>query len=123
MIRRIYILTAAFAIAGFIAFWTRHGFKTALAFLLGSAVSCGNLYLFDHLATVISPNQGARKPWATRAFISRYLLMFAGGYVIVKGLGVSPLAVLLGLLASTAAVVSSIVVDLLESLFTKSSTP
>ena len=121
-IRRLYLLTAFFAAAGFLAIWPMHGFKTAVAFLLGAMVSVGNLFLFGYLASAISPSPGESKPWEGRAFISRYLLMLAGGYVIVKALGVNPLAVILGLFASTAAVVSSIIIELFERLFSRSTT-
>jgi hypothetical protein len=121
-VRRMYFLTAMFGAAGFAAFWPMQGFKTALAFLLGAMVSAGNLFLFGYLSRAISPTPGESKPWEARAFISRYLLMLAGGYVIVKALGVNPLAVILGLLASTAAVVASVIIELFERLFTKSTT-
>ena len=121
-IRRVYILTAGLALAGFAALWPTQGFKTALAYLLGAAVSIGNLYLFGYLSRAISPAPGESKPWEARAFISRYLLLFAGGYAIVKVLGVNPLAVIVGLLASTAAVIASIIIELFERLFTRSTT-
>lgn len=121
-IRRIYWLTALFALAGFAAFWPLHGFRTAVAYLLGAVVSMGNLFLFGYLSRAISPAAGETKPWEARAFISRYLLLFAGGYVIVKALGVNPLAVIVGLLASTAAVIVSIIIELFERLFSRSTT-
>jgi hypothetical protein len=117
-----YWLTGVFAVAGFAGIWPGLGFKTALAFLLGALVSAGNLYLFGYLSRAISPSPGESKPWEARAFVSRYLLMLAGGYVIVKALGVNPLAVILGLLASTAAAVTSIIIELFERLFTRSTT-
>ncbi len=121
-IRRVYVFTVIIGVAGFVGTWPLHGFKTALAFLLGTAVSLGNLFLFGYLARAISPAPGETRPWEARAFISRYLLLFAFGYVIVKALGVSPLAVILGLLASTAAVVVSLIIELFERLFTRSTT-
>ena len=125
-IRRFYILTAVFALLGFAALWPQQGFKTAFAFLLGAAASFANLFLFGYLARAIAPassaTSSASKPWEARAFISRYLLLFAGGYVIVRFLGVSPLAVVSGMLVSTAAVVVAIVFELFERLFAKSTT-
>ena len=121
-IRRIYILTGVFGVAGFAAWWPMQGFRPALAYLLGALVALGNLYLFGYLSRAISPNPGESKPWEARAFISRYLLLFAGGYAIVKVLGVNPLAVVVGMLSSTAAAITSIVIELFERLFTKSTT-
>jgi len=116
-VKRIYILTAVIAAAGFAALWPTQGFKTALAFLLGALVSLGNLYLFGYVSRAISPRPGESKPWEARAFISRYLLLFAGGYAIVKVLGVNPLPVIVGMLASTAGVMTSLIFELLEHLF------
>lgn len=123
-IRRLYLLTDAFGVAGFLvlALWPSQGLKVASAFLLGAVASHGNLYLFHYLTRAISPGGGEKKPWEARAFISRYLLLFAGGYVIVKTLSVNPLAVVLGLLASTAAVVVSSISELFQSFFTRSTT-
>jgi hypothetical protein len=121
-IRRVYILTVTFGLIIFLGLWQRQGFKTALAYLLGALVSMANLYLFGYLSRAISPAPGESKPWEARAFISRYLLLFAGGYAIVRVLGVSPLAVIVGMLTSTVAVVASIVTELLQRLFTRSTT-
>ncbi len=115
--RRIYGLTGVFGAAGVAAFWVTQGWKSGLGFLLGALVSMGNLYLFGYVSRAISPQPGESKPWEARAFISRYLLLFAGGYGIVKVLGVNPLPVILGLLASTAGVISSLIIELLEHLF------
>ncbi len=121
-IKRLYILTGVFAAAGFAALWPVEGFKTALAYLLGAIVSIANLFLFGYLTRALSTVPGESKPWGARAFISRYLLLFAGGYAIVKVLGVSPLPVVVGMLASTAAVIVSIIIELFERLITKSTT-
>jgi hypothetical protein len=115
-------MTSAFGVIGFGGLWMTQGFRTALAFLLGALVSLGNLYLFGYLSKAISPAPGESKPWEARAFISRYLLLFAGGYAIVKVLGVSPLAVIVGMLTSTAAVIASLIIELFERLFTRSTT-
>lgn len=122
-IKRIYWLTGFFGLAGFVAMWARQDLKTGLAFVLGAAASAGNVFLFSYLTRAISPQAGQTKPWEGRTFITRYLLMFALGYVIVKALSVNPLAVILGLLASTAAAVTSIIIELVENLFGKAKTP
>jgi hypothetical protein len=121
-IRRIYILTMVLAAAGFVAFWPMQGFKVAVGFLLGAIASLGNLFLFGYLARAISPEGGDKKPWQARAFVSRYILLLGGGYAIVKALDVSPFAVIVGLLASTGAAVLSIIIELAERVFAKSTT-
>jgi hypothetical protein len=116
-IHRIYWLTVAFGLIGFVSYFAVLGPIPAIAFLLGAAGSFGNLWLFDWLSRAIAPGTASRKPWQTGTFITRYLLFFAVGYVIVEGLGVSPLPVVLGLLASTAAVLISSIFELAASLF------
>ena len=116
-VRQLYILTIAVGIVGTIAFLIPYGFRPALAFLLGAAVSLGNLWLFSWLARAIEPGSRQQKPWEAGAFIGRYLILFTFGYVIVKSLGVSPLPVVLGLFASTAAVLLSSTFELVGSAF------
>ena len=59
--------------------------------------------------------KGLEKRWQAGAFAGRYLIFFAAGYVIVKALDVSPLPVVFGLFASTAAVLLSSVLELFGS--------
>ena len=114
-VRQLYQLTVAVSILGTVAFFISYGFRPALAFLLGAAVSLGNLWLFSRLARAIEPGDRQQKPWEAGAFIGRYLILFTFGYVIVKALGVSPLPVVLGLFASTAAVLFSSMLELVGS--------
>lgn len=114
-VRRLYWLTIAFGLIGFVSYFAVLGPLPAFGFLLGALGSFGNLWLFDWLSRAIAPGT-ARKPWQAGTFITRYLLFFAVGYVIVKGLGVNPLPVVFGLLASTAAALVSSIFELLASL-------
>src|SRR3982750_1506848 len=114
-VRQLYQLTVAVGILGAVAFFIVYSFRPALAFLLGAAVSLGNLWLFSWLARAIEPGARQQKPWEAGAFIGRYLILFTFGYVIVKSLGVSPLPVVLGLFASTAAVLLSSMLELVGS--------
>src|ERR1700761_9527300 len=115
-LRRLYRLTALFGIFGFVSYFWLEGLRSGLGFLLGAATSFGNLWLFHWLADAIAPADAPRKPWQAGAFVGRYLILFTAGYVIVKALGVSPLPVVLGLFASTAAVLLSITIELVQSL-------
>ncbi len=115
-IQQLYKLTAAFGVAGTVWMAFTAGWRSGLAFFFGSLLSCGNLWLFDRLATGIEPGPQTRKPWQAGAFVSRYLIFLAAGYVIVNALGVSPLPVVLGLFVSTAAVLLSSLLELTSSL-------
>jgi hypothetical protein len=114
-VTQLYRWTLLIGLAGTLAYLFYGAFRPALAFALGSAVSFLNLWLFDRLARGIAPGQGSKKPWQAGAFAARYLIFFAAGYVIVKALDVSPLPVVFGLFASTAAVLLSSVLELFES--------
>lgn len=116
-VQQLYRLTIAVGLLGALAFAIPYGFRPALAFLLGSAISLGNLWLFSWLARAIEPGAKQQKPWEAGAFIGRYLILFTFGYVIVKSLGVSPLPVVLGLFASTGAVLLSSLLELMGSAF------
>lgn len=117
---RLYRLTVVFGILGAAGFTWLQGAREGLAFALGALGSFGNLWLFQRLSFSIAPGEEARKPWQAGAFIGRYVILFAAGYVIVKGLGVNPLPVVLGLFASTAAVLTSSIVELLQNLLSRS---
>jgi hypothetical protein len=113
---RIYQLTALLGLIGFVSYFAAQGPRSGLGFALGAATSFGNLWLFDWLSRAIAPAGAPPQKWQGGLFVGRYLILFTFGYVIVKALGVNPLAVVLGLLASTAAVILSITVELLQSL-------
>jgi len=116
-IHRLYRLTMILGAIGFVLYWALVGPIPAVAFLLGALVSFGNLWLFHWLAKSMEPGTTQRKPWAAGAFIGRYLILFTLGYVIVKALGVNPLPVVFGLFASTAAVIFSSAIELVQNLF------
>jgi ATP synthase I subunit len=119
-VRQLYRLTIVVGILGAAAFSWVQGPREGLAFALGGLGSFGNLWLFHRLSLSIAPGEASGKPWQASAFIGRYILLFAAGYVIVKGLDVNPLPVILGLFASTAAVLTSSIVELLQNLLSRS---
>lgn len=114
---RIYKWTGAIGVAGFAGYLWIAGARSAFAFALGVLCSLGNVWVFDRLSSSIAPGAAARKPWQAGAYITRYILLLGIGYAIVKALNVSPLAVILGLLASTAAVLVSLIVELILQAF------
>jgi hypothetical protein len=120
-VRRLYHLTALFGGVGFVSEWIVSGPRDALGFLIGALGSFGNLWMFDWLASSIAPGERQQKPWQASLFIGRYIVLIAVGYATVKGLGVSPLAVLLGLFVSSAAAITSALFELIQSLFNRRS--
>ena len=122
LVKRIYWLALGFGVIGFVAYTGLEGWRYAVAFALGALVSIGNLWLFERVTRGIMPTaerggERRKKPWQAGIFVTRYLLMLTVGYAIVKALGVNALAVIIGLLTSTAAVVASTALELLQDFF------
>jgi len=121
-LRPLYWLTASFGLAGFVSYFLAHGIQPAFGFLLGAAGSFGNLWLYDWLSRAIAPGAATRKPWQAGAFIARYLVLFTIGYAIVKGLGVNPLTLVLGLLVSAAAILVLLLIEIVRNFAGKPNT-
>ena len=116
-IKRLYRLTGAVGLVGFVWYFAAAGGSSAFAFFLGVLCSFGNLWLFDHLSRSIAPGAASRKPWQAGAYFVRYVILLGIGYAIVKSLDVSPLALILGLFASAAAVLASLIFELFSHFF------
>lgn len=115
-LRLLYWLTAVYGVIGFVSYFAVQGPRPAVGFAIGALGSFANLWLFNWLSGAIAPGDRQKKPWQAGTFIGRYLLLFLIGYATVKTLDVNPLPVVLGLFSSTAAVLTSIVVELIQSL-------
>ena len=109
--RRILRVTAAVAIVGAAVTWIAAGPRQALGFLAGAALSGLNFYWLCQL--VNSLGASAKPPARGSAILLsfRYLVIAGAVYAIVKGLGVTPAAVLWGLLAAFAAVILEILYE------------
>ena len=119
LVRRIYWFALGFGAVGAIVYLGLQGWRPALAFALGSATSIGNLWLFERVTHSIEPGASGepQKPPKAALFVLRYIVLLLVGYAIVKCLGVNALSVILGLLTSTAAVITSTALELLQNLF------
>ncbi|MGI8962095.1 MAG: ATP synthase subunit I [Bryobacteraceae bacterium] len=113
-LRRLYWLTASFGLIGFLSYFWLQGPRSAFGFLLGALGSFGNLCLFVWLSRAISPKVTSHRPWKAGAFVGRYVAFIAIGYVIVNALSVNVLAVVLGLFSSTAAVLLSSTIEIVQ---------
>jgi len=111
-LRRIFrgmlILGGAGALA---ALWLG-GWRGGLGFLVGATASYLNFYWLHRLVEGLAP--GGRRPrkWLVFFLATRYLLLGLGGYVIVKVVGLSLMAVLAGLFVPVAAVIVEILYEL-----------
>ncbi|GEM_PF-1789714 len=113
---RLYWLAGLYAFGGCVYCFYAARIQGLFGFAFGALASFANLWLFTWLTRTISPGHSSRRRWPTSLYISRFLVLFLTGYGIVKLLGVSPLSIVLGLLASTFAVLVSIIIELIQSL-------
>jgi hypothetical protein len=109
-LRRVRFLAVVVALTGTAAILIAYGLRTAVGFMLGAALSILNFRGLSMLVNVIG---GAAKPGALAAVLIalRYLLIGCAIYVIVRFLGVTPAAVVGGLLAAFAAVILEILYE------------
>ena len=110
-LRRVRFLAGAVGLSGTIVTLLAYDLRTAIGFMLGSALSILNFRGLSMLVNVI----GGAKPGALAAVLIalRYLLIGFAIYAIVRFLGVTPAAVVWGLLAAFAAVILEILYELI----------
>jgi hypothetical protein len=110
--KRLYHFTLAIGICGLpVASW-RMLWPGAAGWLLGVAISLGNLWLWQRVAAKLSSSNEAKKGPGTATLALRALAVLAGAYVIVNTLKVNGTALVCGLLASTLGVIAEIVFEL-----------
>lgn len=112
-LRRITRMTAALAGAGFLLGLAWKGWRWAVAYLLGSSASYLNFRWLKRVVDTLGGATGARPSPKFAVLIGlRYLLLGAGGYVIVNFTTLSLPAALIGLFVPVAAVILEIVFEL-----------
>lgn len=98
-------------VAGGIGIAIARSVPEAAAFVAGAALAMASIESWSRIAASLNP-EAASKPslgGSGAILLLRYLLIAAAIYATVKVLGVSPVAVLLGLMISFAAVLIEIV--------------
>jgi hypothetical protein len=111
-LRRIRLFTLAIGLTGTIAVLLAWGLRPAAGFLAGAGLSALNFRGLSMLANALG---GTAKPGPLAAVLIalRYLLIGLAIYVIVRFLGVTPVAVIAGLLTAFAAVILEILRELI----------
>jgi hypothetical protein len=102
------------AAAGTVAAVIFNGWLWGLAFLLGAVASYLNFSWLHHAVEALGPEA---KPPRKRVFVFvalRYLLLGAGGYVIVKVFGMNAIAAIAGLFVPVAAIIAEILYELVH---------
>lgn len=107
---RIFKLMFAIAAGGAIVAFAWHGFAWGAGFALGAAASWLNFRWLKHIVDALGGKRVPRRVAAAAGL--RYLLLGAGGYVIVRYSPISLPAALAGLFVAAAAVIVEILFEL-----------
>jgi hypothetical protein len=109
---RIKMLTMAVGLVGTAAMLYARGRGAAAGFLAGAGISYVNFELLSGLAHVMGASNPKARGWGALIAL-RYAIVGVAVYVIVRVLGITPVAVLAGLLAAFAAVILEILYELI----------
>jgi hypothetical protein len=109
---RIKLLTLAVGLVGTAAMFFTRGRGAAAGFLAGAGISYVNFELLSGLAHVMVGSAPKARGWGALIAL-RYVIVGVAVYVIVRILGITPMAVLAGLLAAFAAVILEILYELI----------
>ncbi|MGI8744865.1 MAG: ATP synthase subunit I [Bryobacteraceae bacterium] len=110
IVRRITRVVLVLGPAGAIAFGVAKGPGFGAGFLVGASLSYVSFWRWKAVVDALGGDSKKPSMWL---WLLRFALLIGAGYAIVKYLEVSPLAVFLGLLVSAAAVVISVIYELI----------
>jgi hypothetical protein len=101
--QRVLRLTLVLGAVGTLAVLGQHGVRDALGFLVGAGLSYLSFRSWGRLAETVGAS-GKAPAMGSAVFLAlRYVLIGGAIYVIIKGLGSTPGALIVGLLVSFAA--------------------
>ena len=109
---RIKYLALVVGLVGTAAMFLARGRGAAAGFLVGAGLSYVNFELLNGLAHLMGPSAPKAVGWIILIAL-RYAIVGVAAYVIVRILGITPVAVLAGLLAVFAAVILEILYELI----------
>jgi len=109
---RIKHLTLLVGVLGTAAVFLVRGRGAAAGFLAGAGISYVNFELLSGLAQMMGATAPKARGWGVLLAL-RYAIVGVAVYVIVRILGIAPVAVLAGLLAAFAAVILEILYELI----------
>jgi hypothetical protein len=109
---RIKYLTLLVGLVGTAAVLLTRGREAAAGFLAGAGLSYVNFELLSGLAHVMAGSTAKARGWGVLIAL-RYAIVGLAAYAIVRILGITPVAVLAGLLAAFAAVILEILYELI----------
>ena len=110
IVRRITWFILVFGLLGGVALGVAKGVGFGVGFLLGASLSYVSFWRWKKVVDALGGPQKRRSMWQ---WVLRFAVLIAAGYAIVNYLEVTPVAVFLGLLVSAAAVVVSVIYELI----------
>src|SRR5689334_21655647 len=111
-LHRVRILILAIGLLGALALSTWNGVRFGGGFLVGTAISFLSFWRWEKVAESISSTP-TTTPKSTMRLALRILAIMAAAYVIIKYSGVTPAAVVVGLLVPAAAATFEIIYELI----------
>lgn len=110
IVRRITRFILIFGLAGAVALGFAKGAGFGVGFMLGATLSYISFWRWKKVVDLLGGQPKRRSIWL---WLLRFAVLIAAGYAIVNYLEVTPVAVFLGLLVSAAAVVVSVIYELI----------
>ena len=106
-------IARAFATAGVLGVLLKFGWRAAMGFACGAAISMVNFRLWKRLANAVGESGGAVPSDGKAVLLGlRYILMIGAVFAIIKLLGVTPWTILAGLFVSVAALLTELLCQL-----------
>ena len=99
--------------SGALAAFAFYGWRFAAGFLIGASIGWLNFHLLHRLVQALGPGGSRPSTFTGFMLVGRYLMLGGAGFVIVKLLEINSLALLAGLFVPVAAVLVSILHELL----------
>ena len=110
IVRRITRFILVIGLLGAVALGVAKGIVFGVGFLLGASLSYVSFWRWKKVVDALG---GPPKRRSIGLWLLRFAVLIGAGYAIVKYLEVKPVAVFLGLLVSAAAVVVSLIYELI----------
>src|SRR5437588_1260855 len=110
IVRRITRFILVFGMLGAIVLGVTKGIGFGVGFLLGASLSYVSFWRWKKVVDALGGQPERRSIWL---WLLRFAVLIAAGYAIVNYLEVTPAAVFLGLLVSAAAVLVSVIYELI----------
>jgi hypothetical protein len=110
-IHRVVRLIIVIGVLGSITATIMRGPRFGFGFLLGASLSCVSFWRWKKFVDALGGTPRRLSAWT---WLLRLAVLIAAAYAIVKYLEVTPAAVFIGLLVSTAAVIVSMIYELIH---------